>query len=134
VPLLDGILLFQFCFLVLCFSILDRSCYLTLKCLCYCLSEACNKNVPVVLIDMHSCSLDSKIRQSLGEFSIFAFDIFAFLLIYSRSDGYIFVTSFYWIQSRKLWRRWSRPRNQKSNEFDLQLFFFVIYRNYLKFC
>ncbi|KAF3335349.1 high mobility group B protein 7-like protein [Carex littledalei] len=27
--------------------------------------EACNKDVPVVLIDMHSCSLDSKIRQSL---------------------------------------------------------------------
>jgi hypothetical protein len=29
-------------------------------------SEACNKNVPVVLIDLHSCSLDSKIRDSLG--------------------------------------------------------------------
>ncbi|XP_008810905.2 high mobility group B protein 7-like [Phoenix dactylifera] len=27
--------------------------------------EACNKDVPVVLIDMHSCSLDSKIRMSL---------------------------------------------------------------------
>ncbi|KAM0887231.1 hypothetical protein ACQ4PT_029185 [Festuca glaucescens] len=27
--------------------------------------EACNKNVPVVLIDLHSCSLDSKIRSSL---------------------------------------------------------------------
>lgn len=27
--------------------------------------EACNKNVPVVLIDMHSCSLDSKIRMNL---------------------------------------------------------------------
>ncbi|KAG1359540.1 high mobility group B protein 7 [Cocos nucifera] len=27
--------------------------------------EACNKDVPVVLIDMHSCSLDSKIRISL---------------------------------------------------------------------
>ncbi|OEL26819.1 hypothetical protein BAE44_0012164 [Dichanthelium oligosanthes] len=28
-------------------------------------SEACNKDVPVVLIDMHSCSLDSKIRMTL---------------------------------------------------------------------
>ncbi|KAL5222568.1 hypothetical protein ABZP36_027281 [Zizania latifolia] len=27
--------------------------------------EACNKDVPVVLIDMHSCSLDSKIRMTL---------------------------------------------------------------------
>uniref|UniRef100_A0ACD6AI04 Uncharacterized protein n=1 Tax=Avena sativa TaxID=4498 RepID=A0ACD6AI04_AVESA len=27
--------------------------------------DACNKNVPVVLIDLHSCSLDSKIRTSL---------------------------------------------------------------------
>ncbi|ONK79742.1 uncharacterized protein A4U43_C01F9610 [Asparagus officinalis] len=27
--------------------------------------EACNKDVPVVLIDMHSCSLDSKIRMNL---------------------------------------------------------------------
>ncbi|KAJ1694494.1 hypothetical protein LUZ63_011192 [Rhynchospora breviuscula] len=27
--------------------------------------EACNKDVPVVLIDMHSCSLDTKIRESL---------------------------------------------------------------------
>ncbi|XP_008802830.1 high mobility group B protein 7-like [Phoenix dactylifera] len=27
--------------------------------------EACNKDVPVVLIDMHICSLDSKIRTSL---------------------------------------------------------------------
>ncbi|XP_020079783.1 high mobility group B protein 7-like, partial [Ananas comosus] len=27
--------------------------------------EGCNKDVPVVLIDMHSCSLDSKIRMSL---------------------------------------------------------------------
>ncbi|KAJ3689252.1 hypothetical protein LUZ61_018416 [Rhynchospora tenuis] len=27
--------------------------------------EACKKDVPVVLIDMHSCSLDSKIRESL---------------------------------------------------------------------
>lgn len=27
--------------------------------------EACSKNVPVVLIDLHSCSLDSKIRSSL---------------------------------------------------------------------
>ncbi|XP_073012039.1 high mobility group B protein 7-like [Typha latifolia] len=27
--------------------------------------EACHKDVPVVLIDMHSCSLDSKIRMSL---------------------------------------------------------------------
>jgi hypothetical protein len=28
-------------------------------------SEACNKDVPVVLIDMHSCSLDEKIRMTL---------------------------------------------------------------------
>ncbi|TVU43851.1 hypothetical protein EJB05_10351 [Eragrostis curvula] len=28
-------------------------------------SEACNKDVPIVLIDMHSCSLDSKIRMTL---------------------------------------------------------------------
>ncbi|XP_066380665.1 high mobility group B protein 7-like [Miscanthus floridulus] len=27
--------------------------------------EACNKDVPVVLIDMHSCSLDNKIRMTL---------------------------------------------------------------------
>ncbi|KAL6626521.1 hypothetical protein ACP70R_030247 [Stipagrostis hirtigluma subsp. patula] len=27
--------------------------------------EACNKDVPVVLIDMHSCSLDAKIRMTL---------------------------------------------------------------------
>nr|TKW08020.1 hypothetical protein SEVIR_6G001300v2 [Setaria viridis] len=27
--------------------------------------EACNKDVPVVLIDMHSCSLDAKIRETL---------------------------------------------------------------------
>ncbi|AQK57946.1 nucleosome/chromatin assembly factor D [Zea mays] len=27
--------------------------------------EACNKDVPVVLIDMHSCSLDEKIRMTL---------------------------------------------------------------------
>ncbi|KAH7669210.1 HMG-box-containing protein [Dioscorea alata] len=27
--------------------------------------EGCNKDVPVVLIDMHSCSLDSKIRMNL---------------------------------------------------------------------
>nr|CAB3481780.1 unnamed protein product [Digitaria exilis] len=27
--------------------------------------EACNKDVPVVLIDMHSCSLDSKIKMML---------------------------------------------------------------------
>lgn len=27
--------------------------------------EVCNKDVPVVLIDMHSCSLDSKIRMNL---------------------------------------------------------------------
>ncbi|PUZ49720.1 hypothetical protein GQ55_6G001400 [Panicum hallii var. hallii] len=27
--------------------------------------EACNKDVPIVLIDMHSCSLDAKIRMTL---------------------------------------------------------------------
>ncbi|KAL6856988.1 hypothetical protein ACP4OV_018370 [Aristida adscensionis] len=27
--------------------------------------EACNKDVPIVLIDMHSCSLDAKIRETL---------------------------------------------------------------------
>ena len=27
--------------------------------------EACNKNVPVVLINMHSCSVNSKIRMNL---------------------------------------------------------------------
>lgn len=43
-----------------------------------CCSEACNKDVPVVLIDMHSCSLDSKIRMNLGTFyliGIFFFDM-----------------------------------------------------------
>lgn len=48
-------------------------------CPCYmCCSEACNKDVPVVLIDMHSCSLDSKIRMNLGTFyliGIFFFDM-----------------------------------------------------------
>ena len=29
-------------------------------------SEECGKDVPVGLIDMHSCSLDSKIKMSLG--------------------------------------------------------------------
>ncbi|VAI54255.1 unnamed protein product [Triticum turgidum subsp. durum] len=30
--------------------------------------EACNKDVAIVLIDLHSYSLDSKIRLSLGVF------------------------------------------------------------------
>lgn len=37
---------------------------MSLNLLKYC-SEECNKNVPVALISMHSCSLDAKIKMNL---------------------------------------------------------------------
>jgi hypothetical protein len=41
-------------------------------------SEACGKSVSVVLIDMHNCSLDDKIRISLGCCSFLSLSLSAY--------------------------------------------------------
>ena len=42
-------------------------------CLC---SEECKKDVPVVLIDMHSCSLEAKIKLNLGAFLLLTLSVY----------------------------------------------------------
>ena len=39
-------------------------------CLC---SEECKKDVPIVFIDMHSCSLEAKIKLNLGAFLLLTY-------------------------------------------------------------
>lgn len=70
--ILSPFALLLFCFVLFLYKSTLISYAIFIK-VCSCLlidhSDACNKDVAVVLIDMHSCSLDSKIKMTLGKFS-----------------------------------------------------------------
>lgn len=90
-------------------------------CPCYmCCSEACNKDVPVVLIDMHSCSLDSKIRMNLGTFYLIGIFFFDMLKRYINLLRLLFGTCYiasHWsflLECSQKHRWWERSQNSKS--------------------
>lgn len=84
-------------------------------------SEGCNKDVAVVLISMHSCSLDAKIRSNLG-MCIFHYSVLLIPKWNCLKQVEIYFNLF-WLQSLKLLRSQLKSRSLQKGDASFSYLF-----------
>lgn len=75
------------------------------KTMVFSVSEACKKDIPVGLVDMHDCGMDSKIKMNLGSFFLLkkiSSRLLSSCFVYVGDSNAMFSSVF---QRPRLWRR-----------------------------